>query len=352
LKPIGVSIAARVVSVGVFVGVFVDIFVGVGLPSGFSPSARADEARDAAHEHFDRALAASNAQRFGEAAEEFQKAYELWPDYKVLYNIGRVRIALGQPVEVVDAFEAYLTKGGAEITDERRDEVRKEIEAQQSRIATLTVETSAEGADLRLDGRLVGHSPLPGPLRVAAGKHTLEALLPDRPTQVRELDLAGGAATEVTLNLPPRPALAAPVPASTRVPATSLLGAPSEAARKRRTMGYVVGGVGVVALLAGAAVAVESALAANDAKARLVAAATPSPPGTPDVAQYDAAKHTYDDAKTRNQLGWTLGGLGVAALVGGATMVFVSSGAPAGPAPGVSADVVVHAGGLAVRGRW
>jgi tetratricopeptide (TPR) repeat protein len=315
-----------------------------------SPSAHADEAKDAAHAHFDRGLAASNAQRLSEAADEFQKAYELWPDYKVLYNIGRVRVALGQPVEVVDAFEAYLTKGGAEITDERRDEVRKEIENQQARIAMITVQASAEGADLRLDGRLIGHSPLPGPIRVAAGKHTLEALLPDRPTQLRELELTGGAALVVVLTFPAPPALAAPAPPPTHVP--PLLDQPREAPRGRRTTGYVIGGVGAVVLLAGAAVALESSLAANDAKARLVTASMPAPPAMPDVTQYDAAKCTYDDAKTRNQLGWSMAVIGGAALIGGAAIVVHSWSPSEHAGPGVAANLVAQPGGLALQGKW
>ncbi|MDB4982336.1 MAG: uncharacterized protein JWM82_3088, partial [Myxococcales bacterium] len=318
-----------------------------------APSARAqaDAAKDAAHEHFDRGLAASNAQRLGEAADEFQRAYDSWPDYKVLYNIGRVRLALGQPVEVVDAFEAYLAKGGAEITEERRSEVRKEIEAQRSLIATISVRASVDGADLRLDGRLIGHSPLPGPVRVAAGTHAVEALLADRPTQLRELELTGGAAVEVVLTFPPPPVLAAPVSATACAPAPSLLDEPPRGRRAFRTTGYVVGGVGAAVLLAGVAVALESALAANDAKARLVTASMPAPPGRPDVAQYDAAKRTYDDAKTRNQLGWSLAGLGGAALLGASALVLLSPNAMPS-ARGVVTQVVAQPAGVALQGTW
>jgi tetratricopeptide (TPR) repeat protein len=336
-------------TIGSFPAVFLGVFVLLGPAAS---RARADEAKDAAHEHFDRALAANNAQHLAEAAAEFQKAYELWPDYKVLYNIGRVRLALGQPVEVVDAFEAYLVQGAKELTDERREEVKRALEEQRARIATISVQTAA-GADVRLDGRLLGPAPLPGPLRLAAGRHTVEAILPDRPSELRELELQGGSTLEVVLTFPPRPELAAPAPAAPRAPALSLAAPPREASRSRRTMGYVVGSVGAALLLAGAAVAVEGALAANDAKARLVTAATPPPPGMPDVLQYDAAKRTYDDAKTRNQLGWAVGGVGVAALIGGAAMVYLSSGTgPERSAHGVAANVVAQPGTIGIRGQW
>jgi tetratricopeptide (TPR) repeat protein len=311
-----------------------------------TPSARADDAKAAAHEHFDKALAATNAQRFGEAAAEFQKAYELWPDFKVLYNLGRVRVALGQPVEVVDAFEAYLTEGGDAIPTERKEEVRREIEDQRAHIATITVQVSADGADVRLDGRLVGHSPLPGPVRVAAGRHAIEALLPERPAQLQDVDVPGASTMEVVFKFPPKVELGAPV--ESRVPAAPVV---VDAPRKR-TIGYVVGGIGLGTVIGGAALAFEGVFAANDARARLVAAATPLPPGIPDAAKYDEAKRAYDDAKTRNQLGWAIAGIGGAAVIGGAALVIVSSGGASRSGHDGGVGVVAQPGGLAFRGTW
>jgi hypothetical protein len=301
-----------------------------GAASAQAPHGNVDDAKAAAHASFDKGLAASNDQRFADAASEFEKAYALWPDYRVLYNIGKVRATLGQSVEASAAFEAYLEKGGAEIPAERRQEVRDALAAQQAHVATVAVTVSDAGADVRLDGKLVGVSPLTGPLRVVEGKHTIEALLPGRLPQLRELDLPGASALEVTLAFPPAARLAAPSPALSS-PAVALVekSAPVPP-RRSRALGYTVAAVGLVATVAGVVLAYQGATDANAARARLVTASMPAPPAMPDVDAYDAAKVSFDDARTRNELGWALVAVGSAAIVGGAALSLFWVGSSAG----------------------
>ncbi len=285
----------------------------------------AEDPKVAAHAHFDKGLAASNDQRFGEAAVEFQKAYELWPDFRVLYNIGKVRVALGRFAEAVDAFEAYLEKGGDALPPERKQEVRDAIAAQQAHVAIVTVHVSPDGAEIRVDGKLVGLSPLAAPVRVTEGKHTVEAMLPNRPVQLRELELPGASTVDVVLDFPVAATLVAPAPAPS---AAVLVDKPpvGEAPRHSRAVGYGVAATGLVATVVGSILAYQGATDANAARARLVDAAMPAPPASPDVTKYDAAKRSFDDAKTRNQLGWALVGFGAAALVAGGALALVWSG--------------------------
>jgi hypothetical protein len=67
--------------------------------------------------------------------------------------------------------------------------------------------------------------------------------------------------------------------------------------------------------------AFQGMFAADDARARLVEAAMPAPPATPDFEKYDAAKIDYDDARTRNRIGWTIVGVGAVAAVAGTALV-------------------------------
>jgi tetratricopeptide (TPR) repeat protein len=304
----------------------------LGLPrvaEAQEPSPTSEESKAAAHAHFDKGLAASNDQRFGEAAVEFEKAYELWPDFRVLYNIGKVRATLGRFAEAVAAFEAYLDKGGDGIPPQRKQEVLDAIATQMAHVATVTVRVSPDGAEVRVDGKLVGLSPLAAPVRVTEGKHTVEALLPGRPAQLRELDTPGASTVDVALDFPIAANLAAPAPAAT---APALVEKPErrEPPRRSRAVGFGVAATGLVSTLVGSVLAYQGATDANAARARLVQAAMPAPPGTPDVMTYDAAKRSFDDAKTRNQLGWALVGFGAAALVAGGALVLVWSGSSGG----------------------
>jgi tetratricopeptide (TPR) repeat protein len=330
---------ARSYVVASFAGALMVARAAAAQPAAASPGAAdvpatpaapsADDARAAAHVHFDKGLAASNDQRFGEAAAEFEKAHELWPDYRVLYNIGKVRVALGRFAEAVDAWEAYLDQGGVAIGDDRRKEVTEAVTGALAHVAALTVRVAPEGAEVRLDGRLIGVSPLAAPLRVTEGKHTVEALLPGRPVQLRELELPGASTLDVALDFP----LAAPLdPAPPPIPPAVLVDkVPArEPPRHWRAISSGVAGAGLVAVAVGAVIAYEGAQDANAARARLVVASEGAMGSPPDAGKYDAAKLSFDDAKTRNELGWALVGFGAAAIVAGGTLAFVWSGSSAG----------------------
>jgi hypothetical protein len=295
-------------------------------PAAAEEAPPADQ-KAAAHAHFDKGLAASNDQRFGEAAFEFEKAYQLAPDYRVLYNIGKVRTALGRFAEAADAYQGYLDAGGADIPEERRREVSDALAANLAHVAAITVRVSPDGAEVRVDGKVAGVSPLPGPLRVTEGKHTVEALLPSRPPELREIDVPGASVLEVALDFPVAASLAAPAPAPQAPALVEKAPAPPPSGR-RRVVGYGLAAAGAASALLGAVLAYQGATDANAARARLVEAAMPAS-GLPDVMKYDAAKLSFDDAKTRNELGWALVGFGAAALVAGGTLALVWSGSGA-----------------------
>jgi hypothetical protein len=108
---------------------------------GPSPAWAQADPKAAAHQRYERGLAAFDDERFQDAADEFEAAYRISPAFAVLYNIGRVDVALGRSVEAVRAFEMYLAQGGASIDTSRRQEVLAAIDKQRTRIGTVTVRT-------------------------------------------------------------------------------------------------------------------------------------------------------------------------------------------------------------------
>jgi hypothetical protein len=333
------------------------------------PALGQTDVKAAARAHFDRGVEAFNSRRFGEAAEEFAAAYKLSPAFPVLYNIGQVNVALGRPVEAVEAFERYLREGTT-IPAERRREVEAEIAKQLARIGEVTVRTVPQGADVRVDGRLVGKSPLPAPLRLSAGSHSIQALLAGHATQIKEIEVRGRASQELELRLDPfaaappvsvAPAPAAeagrfvppavPTPAATSSPvapgAPAALDAPpgreAPPGRAQRVIGYSLVGAGAVGGLAGVLVALSGADQAKEARTKLLGVGT--------KAVYDTHKAEYDEGKDKNQLGWTIAAVGAAAILGGAVVVAT--------APDRKADdlaltpmVAPGAGGLVIVGAF
>lgn len=74
--------------------------------------ARADEtAKTKARQHFKQGVELFDQRRFGDALTEFEQSYSLFPVYSTLYNVGQVHVALGHPVQAIDAYENIWFKG-------------------------------------------------------------------------------------------------------------------------------------------------------------------------------------------------------------------------------------------------
>jgi hypothetical protein len=158
---------------------------------------------DGAHEHFARGIALYNEHHLDAALAELTRAYELAPAPAVLYNLGRVRAELGQPVEAARALEQYLAEGGDTIPHARRVEVEALLTEQRARIARVRVVANVEGSIVGLDGVDVARTPLSAPLEVGTGHHTLNVRAPGYESVTLALDVAGGDDREVGVTLRP-----------------------------------------------------------------------------------------------------------------------------------------------------
>lgn len=355
------------------------------LPAFFTAAhvaAAPPDAKQAAHAHFERGVTAFADKRFAEALDEFDAAYRAEPVFQVLYNIGQVNVALGRSVEAVAAYEEYVKLGGSAIAAARRREVKDEIARQVAHIGAIGVATHPEGADIRLDGRLIGRTPLAAPIKVNPGKHIVEATLLAHGNEAREVETRGGSVESVEMTLvalattttpaktAPAPALVAPEAPASASPAAAppatvaattpprapdgaeTTATPDRAARQRssvswqRVSGLALGIGGLATATVGGVLAYTGANQARDAAdaiGRLV-------PGQSED-QYQQQHEKYAQGRDRNRLGWIVAGVGAAAVVGG--VLLVSS------APELSHDLAFAPwvtaggeGGVLVQGAW
>jgi len=205
----------------------------------FAATARA-QPQDDAKAHFKRGTELYDENNFRGALVEFQKAYELAPSYKLLFNIGQVEMELQDYAGAVKAYSRYLREGGPDVPAPRVQQVQAEIDRLKGRIGRVTIQT-APGAEVLVDEVSVGFAPLPEPATVNAGRHTITIHVSGRDPQSRAVDVAGQEQVTVVLGTE-----LAPVggPAVTR---------PDEPAKPRgKTPMYVAWGVnGVFAVTAG-----------------------------------------------------------------------------------------------------
>lgn len=203
-----------------FAGRFVSILSGLALAlsaaPGLAQEPRETGAKAATGQPSAKALKeararyAQGSQLFREgdyklALIEFQRAYELAPNYRILYNIGAVNYQLNNYVDALRTLERYLNEGGKDIPAKRREEVDQDIKNLKARTAHITIVTDVEGVEIAIDNTVVGKTPLAASLLVDAGRHQIVATKEGRSTFTKTLVLAGSDDAKLELNLPEVP---------------------------------------------------------------------------------------------------------------------------------------------------
>ncbi|EYF07430.1 PEGA domain-containing protein [Chondromyces apiculatus] len=177
-------------------------------PSTSEP-ATVDSPLDQARMQFRKGLDLTTAGRFDDALTAFQRAYDLSPTYRILYNIGQVSRHVGDPARSLRAFERYLQEGGSDIDPARHAEVTTEIASLRAQVASARIH-APPGASLSLDGLPAGTAPLRDPLYLNPGAHRLRAEQPGHVPTERSMDATAGQSLDLTLTLPLAPSR--PVP--------------------------------------------------------------------------------------------------------------------------------------------
>lgn len=170
-----------------------------------SASALADEPSSAdvakARPHYKRGVELYQDGAFDAALVELEKAYAIAPSYKILYNVGLVYVQLNDFAGALKAYRQYLDEGDKKLDAKRRAEVEKEIRKLETRVGTVTVDVTVEGADVLVDDEVVAKSPLSEPLIVNAGKRKIAASKPGYSPMARVLVIVGGDEKDLKLEL-------------------------------------------------------------------------------------------------------------------------------------------------------
>ncbi len=108
------------------------------------------------------------------ALEKFNQAYEEFPSPKLLFNIGQASRDLGRSVEAMNAFERFLAEA-TDASEDRIAEAKTSVATLEGKLGKLKIECEVSGADLGLDGKLIGKSPLPHLVWAQPGRHQVTA---------------------------------------------------------------------------------------------------------------------------------------------------------------------------------
>lgn len=182
------------------------------------------------------------------ALQSFEQAYTRTSSPAALLSVGTTLKALGRFAEAADAYEAYLAHPAANPT--KRAETERALAESLKSVGTLQLDVQS-GAKVSVDGRDVHRSLV----RVDPGPHVVVVDDGQGSPLTTQIGVTAGVSQVVSLRRAPAPAAVAvptpppaepaAAPASVRRPASS-----------RRTIGYVLSGVGAT----GAAVALVTAI--------------------------------------------------------------------------------------------
>jgi hypothetical protein len=218
----------------------------------------------------------------------YRQAWEIQKTYDIASNLGALELDLGKPVAAAELLSYAIRQFPVRGKPSDRAAVEARLEKAKKRVSTLHVIVSPPGAQVFVDGHLLGTAPLDSEVFVDPGPVTLEARLPGSVDGRQVLSVSAGFEQDVTLSL-------APVP---------------EAPRRNLVPGIVLGTAGVLALGVGATflgIAQTASGSANSQHDALAAANVSCAAAAPGCSSLHASAARAD----------TFGNAGIGLLAGG-----------------------------------
>lgn len=333
------SFFAVVVAAGVF-----------GAPIFYAPAAHADAIADA-EELFRRAKALIAQGKHEEACPLLKESYRLDPGQGTLLNLALCHEQTGRVASAWGEFRAVEQQARVSVPPklDRAELARQHAEKLEPRISRVRIvaapEAKVPGLVVKIDGEERAELLWSG-VPVDAGKRTVEVSAPGKKTKSFEITVEDGGSSQ-TVNLPRLDDVTTPVVTTGGTERATLASGQNDTAPDnapdgsgRRTAGFVVGGLGVATLAAGAVFGV-AAIVNND-KAKEC--------GTPCTGpQADESNRSTDRALLFANIANVAVPIGVVGTAIGAILVFT-----AGPSQKVAIQPSVssRSASIGLTGHW
>ncbi len=156
-----------------------------------------------AKKRFDKGVDLYKKDNFVGALVEFKAAYEAEPNWKVHYNVGMTLYKLNRYVEAEVVLKEYLAEGGDDVPEAKGNEIKAILYEMLDYIGQIAITCEVTGAAVMVDGKPAGTTPLPSPVRVDVGEHTVKLVAEGfEPFEV-DVGVPGGKEIEVKVSLVP-----------------------------------------------------------------------------------------------------------------------------------------------------
>jgi hypothetical protein len=158
----------------------------------------------AAKDAFDAAQSLVDRSDFAKAYSKFAQAYDLSSDPRLLFNMALCEGRIHDYARMKRLLARYQHEGGTTFSDEDRRRVGEALDKIESVVGTVRLAVSEPGSSVLVDGDLAGTTPLPEDLILNAGDHTLSVQKTGFRPVTRPLNITGGTATTMAVELSPQ----------------------------------------------------------------------------------------------------------------------------------------------------
>jgi len=158
-------------------------------------------AREEASDRFKKGIELFKEADYQGALVELRRAYELVPNWQLLYNIGQVQYQLQDYASALTTLERYLAEGGRQVPAARRAEVEKDVQTLKGRVAHVEISVNVPDAEIEIDDASVGRSPVAKPVLVSAGRRKVTVRREGYAPQTRAVEIASGDTTTLSFEL-------------------------------------------------------------------------------------------------------------------------------------------------------
>lgn len=147
----------------------------------------------------ERGNTAMKSGRPADALAAYEAVYAATQDPAMLYNMARAQQALTNYAQAAELLARFKNDAPAELAAKVPvDALLAELAA---RVHTLTLRCGTPGAEVRVNDKIVGTTPIVAPLRINGGQAAVEVRKEGFAPFRRRLDLRGGSASALDVNL-------------------------------------------------------------------------------------------------------------------------------------------------------
>ena len=175
--------------------------MAVVLSTSAPAEAQDDALTGTARDLFVKAARAAEQGKWDQCRAGMLAAYLLKKHPQVAGNLGGCEMQLGLYRDAAEHISFFLRESPPSLPASARSIAEARLEEARRKIGTLKVKVDRAGAEVAVDGRVIGRSPIVEAIFVEPGAHVLEAradgVLPAKST----ISVAAGAEREVTLSI-------------------------------------------------------------------------------------------------------------------------------------------------------